>query len=50
MHTPIASAVFDRSEARILEPLTRFRSSTLLPFFCWVPLLKPKSRKKVPLL
>ena len=26
--------------------LSRFSSSTLLPFFFWVPLLKPNSRKK----
>ena len=29
-----------------LVSLTRFPSSTLLPFFFWVPLLKPNSRKK----
>ena len=34
------------SEGPLMRLLTRFPSSTLLPFFLGVPLLKPNSRKK----
>ena len=37
---------FFRFSSSCRGSLTRFTSSTLLPFFFWAPLLKPKSRKK----